>query len=211
MTRKLGGLALLLAALGAAATPATAQTTSPPKPVPCDGVLSITDPAGDAFVGFAGTSSPVAAEANQDVKGLFFRTEGTKVFAHLVVKDLTATIPPGAMGIVYRLIYTTEDGIRRFVDFTFAGDVYQQALGSAPEEASYGTLTGGLTVEGSTPFKLWKGADGVIQVQVPSLKPGREITGITWNAATDRGAVIAQSDITPVADYDGAACPKPTA
>src|SRR5688572_11643165 len=100
-TRRTLTIAVALAALACA--PAAQAAT----PEPCGGTLLITDVAGDQTFKAAGNDA-VAAPANTDVAGLFFRVDDGKVTANIVMEDLVLAPPGGFQAIRYRAYYTVE-------------------------------------------------------------------------------------------------------
>ena len=104
LVRRAGAAAIAAAALAAPAASAAG------KPVPCNGKLLATDPAGDAFVGFIGLAeSPVPAGPNTDFTGLFINNFAGKHTVNYSIADLSTTVPPDATSIGYRINYEIGD------------------------------------------------------------------------------------------------------
>lgn len=189
LTAALAGLALLPAA-------ATAAPPKPPTPAQC---ATAADPAGDAFVGFAGQSTPVPADGNQDIAGISFTRHVSAdgddyVLARLSVPNLTQTAPMGSLGVTYRLFYTDDAAVEHYFDTSVS------TLFGGPS-FSYGhfdTTQGGLVGDGDGSGTFQDGPDGYIELRLPGdIDPASDLAAVRWNAATDEGAVIAQSDVVP--------------
>ncbi len=206
---------LVSALLAVAVITAPAGGQQKPKPTPCGAGAVTTDPKGDAFVGFAGSTTPIPADDNQDITNLFFRNDGTTVTANLGIANLSKTVPPGTAGNIYRLFWTYKD-VDRFIDVevTPSGDVTY----------THGHFEDLPVGDGDTAGQFHEGADGVIAVTIPKAAggvPGTKLDAIRWNASTTNGVVLMQSDVVPDSDevaYSGAPCegggptgPAPTA
>jgi hypothetical protein len=171
----------------AAAAPAAAAD----KPVPCGGTV-ITDPAGDAKVGFIGlVESPVPGGANTDYTSLFLRTDGNKTTLNLQVVELTTAMPPDATAISYRLNYA----------FGEQTNYVQAVIASGGATTfTYGhSETSGLVKDGDTKGTLFEGKDGVISIDLPAShggKAGSKLVGANAFSAYVRGAVNTQTDDT---------------
>jgi len=123
--------------------------------------------------------------------------------AKLTVPGLDKTIAPGTFGMVYRLFYTTADGVDRYWEADLS------TLFGGPS-FSYGHFDTSLVVDGDGSGEWVDGPNGYIQANIPSsADPTGKITDVRWNASTDQIAVIAQSDVVPntgTVIYDGKKC-----
>lgn len=192
MARSVVALLALLLCL-----PAAAGAQSNAKPVPCPGIEAVDDSPTDARVGFSNLRTPVPAADNQEILQFFWRNEPknatTRVLtAHLVIKNLDGSNPaPYSFGEVYRLFFTTPDGVRRFIEYgssTLFGQGFSRGYFS----------DSGIVSEGPAIGKLWAGPNGVIRVEVASgTAADQPLSDVRWNATTDEGAVIAESDVVP--------------
>jgi hypothetical protein len=212
---KSAALALAIAAL--ALVPATAGADTPRTQLPnCAGKA---DPAGDAKIGAANVYSPAAADASQDITGAYFTPHvdengySTGFTATLNVPGLTATPPPYSFGIDYRLFFTDAAGTDRYYEVeNFSPPGLATALG-ALYIWDYGhyDATGSAVSDGTGSGDYVVGPDGHITLNLPpDLDPRSTISAITWQAATDEGAIVAKSDGVPDTgslSYDGSKCP----
>lgn len=193
---------VLLAAATLAALPA-------PGHAAVSGCIALTDPAGDQRVGFAGRSTPAPQDSALDITGLAWTKhqsydgEEQYLTATLTVPDLKEAAPFGSLGVVYRLFYTTDDDVERYL------------------EADWSTLFGGptfyyghfddtgLVSDGDWSGDWVDGPGGSLTTEVPMADPDSTVHGIRWNASADEGAVIAQADVVPdtgAATYTGSRC-----
>jgi hypothetical protein len=195
--------AAAVAALACTAVPALAAD----KPAPCSGKLLVTDPVGDAFVGFVGlVESPAPAGPNVDITGVFVNSKDGRVTFNIVVNNLDTAVGPGATANVYRLNYDVGD----------ASNYLQARVDATGVAYSYGhSETSGLVKDGDGKGTFYEGKDGVIEIEVPAThggKPGAKWAGASLFTAYVRGAVNTQTDEAPDAggtfNYNGAACPS---
>lgn len=195
----------VLAAAAAAAMVASSVAPAADTPQPCAGKLLVTDPTGDAFVGFIGLAeTPIPAGANVDVTGIFVNNIDGRVTFNIRVDNLDKTLGNGATANVYRLNYTVGTQTN-----------YLQASVSATGVTySYGhSDTTGLVRDGDAKGTFYEGKDGVIEIEVPTTHGGKP--GAKWSAASlftayVRGNVNTQTDEAPDAggdfSYSGAPC-----
>ena len=197
------GAAAVLLALTAMAPSAQAQE----KPAPCSGKLLVSDPAGDAFVGFVGlVESPVPAGPNVDITGIFINSRDGRVTFNIQVAKLDKTVGQGATANVYRVNY----------DVGGASNYLQATVNSAGVAYSYGhSETSGLVKDGDAKGAFYEGESGVIEIEVPATHGGK--TGTKWSGASlftayVRGNANTQTDEAPDAGgefaYNGASCPS---
>lgn len=199
-------LRALIAATAVSCAVAPAALAAPANaPVPCTGLDSYVDPAGDQRIGAAGRSTPVTDDATMDIKEFFWTTKGSTVYANLRLATMTddsAAAPLGSAGLIYRLLYSTAEGQSRYIDISFS-----QVFGTS---YNTGYFDPGPTGDGSVSGKVWRGADGVIQVSVAGARVGQPLTDAYFFSARDEVAILAQSDRAPnapeLAEYSGAAC-----
>ena len=191
----------LLAALALSpAHPAGAQSAE--KPVPGCAGLAATDSANDTTSG-----------ENTEILGVFFNTVGSKTTANIQIKNLDATIPTGATGLSWYVVWETPDGVKfvkAAVDFT-GGPVF-----------AYGTLDTAYSEEGEAAGKFHEGENGVIEISVPSAETGasrgKTLKGPYAVAAESRsipmvGGLVSEVDRAPGEgggrDYVVAPCDTP--
>jgi hypothetical protein len=188
----------------AAAGPASAAD----KPAPCNGKLLVTDPAGDAFVGFVGlVESPIAGGPNVDLTGIFVNNKDGRVTLNVVVDNLDKTVGAGATANVYRMNYDVGD----------ASNYIQARVDATGAVAfTYGHLdTAGLVKDGDGKGAFYEGKDGVIEFEVPAThggKPGTKWAGASLFSAYVRGSANTQTDEAPdgggAFNYSGFTCPS---
>jgi hypothetical protein len=154
-------LPVLLAALLAGASGASAQT--PAKPAPCNGVTQITD------------DNDVAA-ADKDILSVFFRYDGGKATANVVLEDAAPELSgPASAGAYWRVLYDSL-GVRRWVGLELTPSVP-----AAEAVYQYGTHNGdfasadqGFTVTATTTGEVFAGANGVLQIVIPTAAGGTD-------------------------------------
>ncbi len=200
MTPKL--VALVAAASAVIAVPLTASAAD--KPAPCQDKPQVTDPAGDAFVGFVGLfETPIPAGPNVDVTALFINSRDGKTTFNIQVDNLDKTVGSGATANVYRLNYGVGD----------ATNYLQARVDSTGVAYSYGhSDTTGLVKDGDAKGAFHEGKDGVIEIEVPAShggKPGTKWVDASLFTAYVRQSVNTQTDEAPDAatfNYNGAEC-----
>lgn len=199
------------AALAAAAATALLASSAAPaadKPVPCAGKLLVTDPAGDAFVGFIGLAeTPVPAGANVDITGVFVNSIDGRVTFNIRVDNLDKTVGDGATANVYRLNYTVGEQT----------NYLQATVSSSGVTYAYGhSDTAGLVKDGDAKGAFYEGKDGIIEIEVPATHGGKP--GARWSAASlftayVRGNLNTQTDEAPDGGgdfaYGGTPCAAP--
>ena len=197
---------ILAAATATAALVAASPAAAAEKPTPCTGKLLVTDPAGDAFVGFVGlVETPVPAGPNVDLRGIFVNSRDGRVTLNVVVDNLDKTVGQGATANIYRLNYDVGD----------QSNYLQARVDSAGVTYTYGhSETSGLVKDGDGKGAFYEGKDGVIEMEVPAThggKPGTKWAGASLFSAYVRGGVNTQADEAPDEGgefiYNGAQCP----
>ncbi|MEA2271492.1 MAG: hypothetical protein QOI98_200, partial [Solirubrobacteraceae bacterium] len=196
----------VIAAVAALALLGVPASAAPPKPEPCDGKLLITDPAGDQAVAQQGVPL-FATPDNTDVRGLFFRIDGDKVTANIVISDLSTTPMAPFSAIRYRAYGTVGGNVHYFqalvtssgATFTYGGDF---------QGVSY-------TEQGTTTGTLFEGKEGIVQIVIPPNvggKPGSKLLATSATAGLLTVAVppevmlppfYFQADTAPDASADG--------
>lgn len=135
------------------AGPAGAQSAAKPEP-------------GCAGLAAKDSENDTASAENTEILGFFFKTVGTKTTANIQIKNLTTDVPDTATGLNWYVVWETPEGnkfVEAAVDFS-GGPTF-----------SYGTLDGdqpGYVSEGETAGKFHEGANGVIEITVPSAQTG---------------------------------------
>ena len=101
--------------------------------------------------------------------GLFFRADGDKITANVVIADLTSTPPSGYSAVRYR-VYVTVGGTIRYV---------QALVGGGTPAFTYGSeLQATYTEDGQTTGAIHEGKNGVIEIVIPADaggKPGTKL------------------------------------
>jgi hypothetical protein len=185
------GLACAIALLATAAVvgaPASAQTA---KPEPCDGKLLVTDPAGDQTNAQQGVPT-FATPENTDVLGLFFRVDGDKVTANIVISDLNTTPMSPFSATRYRAYATVAGNVQYFQALVGPGGATYSYGGQLPA-VSY-------TEQGSTTGALFEGKPGIVQIVLPPDVGGKAGTSLVATSATTgllTAAVPAELMTTP--------------
>ena len=146
----------VLASVAVAVAPASAQNA---KPEPCEGKLLITDPAGDQTTTANGLVPLFATPDNTDVLGLFFRVDGDKVTANIVVSDLNTTPMAPFSATRYRAYATVSGNVQYFEALVSSSGATYSYGGQLPA-VSY-------TQEGTTTGALFEGKNGIVQIVLP--------------------------------------------
>jgi hypothetical protein len=178
------------AALSLVAVP-TSAGQSQAKPEPCDGKLLIKDAAGDQGATVQGVPA-FETPPSTDILGLFFRVDGDKVTANIVVSDLVASPPAGFYAVRYRAYATV------------AGDIqyFQALVTSSGTTYTYGGDFAGVSYaeQGDTTGALFEGKDGVIQLVLPpdvGGKPGTPLAATSATAGPITAPVPPQAMLAP--------------
>jgi hypothetical protein len=159
-------LLVLLAVLMAGASGASAQDAA--KPVPCNGDPQIED-------------ADDLAAADKDILSVFFRFGGSpgKATANVVLQDATPALTGDTTSAQWRVLY--DAGLKRF----FVGLELRRALplpGSpvtttyqwGEHSGNFGGAGEGFTVKGETTGRIFAGASGVLQIDIPTEAAGTE-------------------------------------
>jgi hypothetical protein len=197
------GLAAAAVVAGIAALPtAPAAALDDTKPeVGCAG-LAFSDPAGDAINDFVGLGLAPPAPPDRDITGGFFRFDARGLTANMRIADLPASSAgeagadagsTGLTGVNYYFFYRAGDRVR-FVDAAFDGGEFTYHYGTFDENS------GLLTNDGDTRGKLFPGANGIIQIEVPAAAGGATGTVLAspYAEVDNRiGVLIAPADQAP--------------
>jgi hypothetical protein len=179
LTRSLAALAALAAAaiLAGGSSPAGAQSAAKPA-AGC---------AGNAFVDSRGDGvGQIEATANLDILSGFFLYDAAKgdkgTTANIVIDNLDETVPPGATGIVWSMVWEyggTNRFVRALIDFS-GGPYYEYGTYLDPGPSVENPLPlGRFSREGNTEGAMIPGKDGVVSLVVPAAvggKPGEQLT-----------------------------------
>jgi hypothetical protein len=104
-------------------------------------------------------------DANLDITGFWFKTEGSKVTANIRIANLDKSMPDGATGVNWYVLWTSGDA-QHFVQA-------QIEVPSSEPTYSAGTVTvtgntNQRTREVDTVGQFIEGADGIVQVEIPA-------------------------------------------
>jgi hypothetical protein len=155
-----------LAATGALLAPVAFGQGAKPEPG-CAGLYS--DKKGDV------------EQANLDITGFWFKTEGGKTTANLRIANLDRTMPSDATGVNWYVLWTFDDA-QRFVQAQIELGVSDEPTftSGTVEETPNGFLRqGGVDTVG----QFIEGPDGVISIEVPAELGGESGKVLTANLA----------------------------
>ncbi len=170
-------LALALATLGVPAVAAAAT----PQPG-CAGP-AFADPAGDATDRTLPVDQP--GQPNEDLLEGFFLTGGGVTSADLRVADLDASVPADASGLAW-YVHFSDGGSDRYVGARTDGTTWTYVFGHVDAQ------DGSFVDEGTTTGRVFEGAGGVIEVDLPAQlsAPGTVLADPYGESRTYLGAAL---------------------
>ena len=138
--------------------------------------------------------------ANLDITGFWFKTEGGKTTANVQIANLTQELPDESTGMNWYVLWTFDDA-QRFV----------QAQVEAPNLTGptfgYGTVDGNIRSQaGDSPGVFVEGEEGVISIEIPADiggVNGTELKAVTADTQTSLGVPGVASALSAVDTASG--------